>query len=142
VPARGRSGDNRGVDYLAVRHLHVAAIVASITLFVVRAGWMAYAPERLGRRWVRIAPHVVDTVLLASGLWLAWQLGAEGVRGWLPAKLVGLVLYIVLGAIALKRGPTRGLRIAAAAAAIATFAYIASVALTKSPLGFLVLLNR
>jgi len=130
------------MDYLAVKHVHLAAIVTSISLFVVRAGWMAYAPERLGRRWVRIAPHIVDTVLLASGVWLAWRLGAEGVRGWLPAKLGGLVLYIVLGAIALKRGPTRSLRIAAAVAAVATFAYVASVATTKSPLGFLALLGQ
>ena len=123
------------IGYLDIRYLHVAAVATSITLFVVRTGWMLRAPGMLQRRWVRVVPHVVDTVLLLSGAWLAWQLGASGVRGWLPAKLVGLVLYVVLGSIALKRGRTRGARIGAAAAAVATFAYIAAVALTKSPLG-------
>jgi uncharacterized membrane protein SirB2 len=115
------------MDYVAVRHVHVAAVVTSITLFALRVAWMAFAPARLAQRWVRIVPHVVDTLLLASGVWLAWQLGAEG----------GLVLYVVLGAVALRRGPTRSLRIAAAVGAIVTFAYIASVAVSKSPLGFL-----
>jgi len=130
------------MDYLAIKHVHLAAIVTSLSLFLLRAGWMVYAPERLGRRWVRIAPHVVDTVLLASGAWLAWQLGVDGVRGWLPAKLIALVLYIVLGMIALKRGRTRGVRIGAAMAAVVMFAYIASVAMTRSPLGFLEVLER
>jgi uncharacterized membrane protein SirB2 len=123
------------MDYYAVKHVHLAAITASITLFVLRAGWMAWSPQRLARRWVKVLPHIVDTVLLLSGVWLALQLGS-GVRGWLPAKIVGLVVYIALGMVALRRGPTRGVRIAAAIAAIAVFAWIVSVAITKSPLGF------
>ena len=80
---------------------------------------------------------MIDTVLLASALWLAWQLGAQGTRGWLAAKLAGLAVYIALGAIALKRGRTRATRTAAFVAALATFGYIVSVAVTKSPLGLL-----
>ena len=125
------------MDYTTVRILHVAAVLTSITLFVARAVWMARASPNLQRRWVKVVPHVIDTWLLASGVWLAWQLGTAGVRGWLPAKLVALVAYIVLGAIALRRGRTRGVRMAAAVGAVATFGYIASVALTKTPLGFL-----
>ena len=125
------------IPYVGVRDLHVTAVVLSITLFVVRAAWRQRSPERLQRKWVRIVPHVIDTILLLSGAWLAWQLGASGVRGWLPAKLVALVLYVVLGTVALKRGRTSGVRLAAACAAVLTFAYIASVALTKPPLGVL-----
>lgn len=123
------------MDYSAVKHVHLAAMTASITLFVLRASWMTWTPQRLAQRWVRVLPHLVDTVLLLSGAWLAFQLGS-GVRGWLPAKIVGLVVYIALGMVALKRGRTRGVRVAAALAAIVTFAWIVSVALTKSPLGF------
>jgi len=121
--------------YLAVKQLHVASVVLSITLFIVRAGWRVYRPERLQRRWVKIVPHVIDTALLLSGAWLAWQLGTGGVRGWLPAKLVALLVYVVLGAAALRYGRTRGVRMAAMMGAGLTFAYIVSVALTKSPLG-------
>lgn len=123
------------MDYYAVKHVHLAAITASIALFVLRAGWMAWSPQRLAQRWVKVLPHLVDTVLLLSGVWLAFQLGS-GVRGWLPAKIVGLVVYIGLGMVALKRGRTRGVRVVAAVAAIVTFAWIVSVALTKTPLGF------
>ena len=64
---------------------------------------------------------------------LATRRGGNG--GWLVAKIVGLLVYIVLGTIALKRGRTRRTRAAALIGAIATFGYIAMVALTKSPLG-------
>ena len=124
-------------DYGTVKGIHVGAAAASLALFVLRGGWMLRAPARLGQRSVKIVPHVIDTLLLVSALWLAWQLGAQGTRGWLAAKLAGLVVYIVLGTIALKRGRTRGVRLVAFAAALVTFGYIVSVAVTKSPQGFL-----
>lgn len=125
------------LDYATIKHVHTGAAALSISLFVARGVWMMGAPERLAQRWVKIVPHVIDTVLLASALWLAWQLGADGTRDWLAAKVIALIAYIALGSIALKRGRTRGIRLAAFAAALATFGYIVSVALVKSPLGFL-----
>jgi len=60
---------------------------------------------------VRVAPHIVDTVLLGSALALAWAGGFDPLRvPWLEAKLAGLAIYIVLGTIALKRGRTRWTR--------------------------------
>jgi uncharacterized membrane protein SirB2 len=123
--------------YTALKHLHVGAVIASLALFGLRGAWTLFAPDRLGRTWVGIVPHVVDTVLLGSALWLAAQLPAGAGGAWLAAKVGGLVVYVVLGSIALKRGRTRGVRAAALAAALVVFAYIASVAVTKSPLGFL-----
>ncbi len=125
------------LDYTAIKQLHAGAAAVSIALFVLRGAWMLTSPGRLQRRWVKILPHVIDTVLLASALWLAWQLGTGDTPGWLVAKVIALVVYIALGTIALKRGRTRGARIVAFVAAIATFGYIVSVALAKSPLGFL-----
>ncbi len=124
-------------DYATIKHLHMSAATLSIALFVLRGAWMLWSPQRLRVPWVRVVPHVIDTVLLASALWLAWQLGAAGTQGWLAAKIAGLVAYIALGTIALKRGPTRRIRTAAFIAAIATLGYIVMVAVTKSPLGVL-----
>lgn len=124
------------LDYATIKYVHIGTAALSISLFVLRGALLLGSPERLSRRWARILPHVIDTVLLGSALWLVWHLGAEGSRGWLGAKVIALVAYIVLGSIALKRGRTRGVRIAAFAGAVATFAYIVSVAVTKSPLGF------
>ena len=87
----------------------------------------------LAHRWVRVAPHVVDTVLLASAIALAVMVGQYPlVDDWLTAKVLGLVVYIVLGMIALKRGRTRAARITAFCSALLVFAYIVAVAVTKS----------
>jgi uncharacterized membrane protein SirB2 len=122
--------------YFAIRQLHVTAAAGSLALFILRGAWMMASPALLERRWVKTVPHVVDTVLLGSALWLAWQLGVDGTRGWLIAKVVALLVYVALGTVALKRGRTRGVRVAALSGALVTFGYIASVAVTKSPRGF------
>ena len=124
--------------YAALKSVHVGCAAISIVLFTVRGVWRMTAQERLARRWVRIVPHVVDTLLLASAIALASMLGgAPFADGWLTAKVAGLLVYIVLGTIALKRGRTPGVRAAAFAGALLTFAYIVSVAFTKSPYGLL-----
>jgi uncharacterized membrane protein SirB2 len=79
-------------------------------------------------------PHVVDTLLLASALGLAfWSHQLPGRMPWLTAKVTALLAYIVLGTIALKRGRTPAVRAGAFAAALAAFGYIVGVALTKDP---------
>jgi uncharacterized membrane protein SirB2 len=123
-------------DYAAIKHVHMAAAGISLALFVLRGAWRFTSPGRLAAGWVRIVPHVVDTVLLASALWLAWQLGT-GAAPWIVAKVAALVVYIALGTVALKRGRTAAIRAGAFFAALATFGYIVSVAMTKSPWGAL-----
>ena len=89
------------------------------------------------QRWVKVAPHVVDTVLLISAIALAIRINQDPIHdSWLSAKVGGLLLYIVLGMIALKYGKTRKTRISALISAQAVFLYIVLVALTKNPLPF------
>ena len=123
-------------DYAAIKQVHMAAAGVSLALFVLRGAWRFASPERLAARWVRVVPHVIDTVLLASALWLAWHIGS-GAAPWIAAKVVALVAYILLGTIALKRGRSPAIRAGAFFAALATFGYIVSVAVTKSPWGAL-----
>ena len=86
----------------------------------------------LQQRWVRVVPHVVDTLLLTSALVLVfWSAQYPFVQTWLTAKVLALVAYIVLGTIALKRGKSKGVRSFALLAALATFAYIVAVAQTR-----------
>ena len=127
--------------YASIKGIHMTSVATSFALFGIRGAWLWLAPEMLRRRWVRIVPHVVDTVLLASGLALAALIGrSSGSHAWLGAKVAGLVVYIVLGSIALRYGKTPGVRSVAFVGALATFAWIVSVAITKSPAGFLRLL--
>ena len=96
------------------------------------------ASSRLHARWVRILPHVNDTLLLASGIGLAVLLRQYPlVHGWLTAKFFALILYIVLGTVALRHGKTRDQRMAAWVAALFVFGYMASVAVTHDPTPFL-----
>lgn len=123
------------MDYLTLKSLHVGCVAVSYALFLLRGIWMMRCPERLQLRWVRTLPHVVDTALLGSAVAMALMIRQYPfVAGWLTAKLLALPLYIVLGSIALKRGRTRKLRIAAWFAAQAVFLYIVAVALTRNPL--------
>ena len=124
------------MSYSLLYATHVGAVVVSVALFVFRGVLMLSEAPLLQVKFLRIAPHVIDTVLLASALWLAWQVGS-GAAPWITAKVVALVAYIVLGSYALKRGRTPGIRTAAFFAALATFGYIVSVALAKSPWGAL-----
>ena len=126
------------MDYTALKTLHLATIAVTLALFVLRGAWMMADSPRLQARWVRIVPHLNDTLLLASGFGLAIMLGQYPlVDGWLTAKLVALIAYIVLGTVALKRGKTRRTRIAAWIAALLVFGYIVAVAVTHDPLPFL-----
>ena len=120
-------------DYLVIKHIHATAAVISIAGFVLRYLLMLVRSPLLGARLVRVLPHVVDTVLLASALAMAWMIGA--LPAWLTVKIVALLAYIVVGSIALKRGRTLAGRAVAGLVAIAIFGFIVSVAIGKSPLG-------
>jgi uncharacterized membrane protein SirB2 len=122
------------VDYSTIKTVHVASVVASYLLFTLRGWWMLRGSDMLAERWVRIVPHVVDTVLLASAVTLAVLIRQYPLEApWITAKVTGLVAYIALGTIALKRGRTLRVRLAALVAAQAVFFYIVAVAVTKSP---------
>lgn len=123
--------------YAALKLVHVTAVVLSGAGFVARhVRSVTGRPPASG--WLAAAPHVVDTVLLASALGLAWVGGFRPFEvPWLEAKLAGLAVYIVAGTIALKRGRTAGARATAFAMALLAYAYIVSVALTKHPQGWL-----
>ena len=124
--------------YIVAKSLHVGTVILSLGGFGARGALMLAGSPVLERRFVRVAPHVVDTILLASALWLCWILREwPFVEGWLTAKVLGLVAYIVLGAIALRRGRTKGVRIAAFALAALAALYIVSVALAHDARGLL-----
>jgi uncharacterized membrane protein SirB2 len=117
-----------------LRILHVSAATLSLALFVLRGAWMLLDSPRLQDRWVRVVPHVVDTVFLAAGIALAVRIEQYPfVHGWLTAKVFALIAYIVLGTIALKRGKTRAIRAMAFGGALAVFGYIVGVARTRNP---------
>ena len=121
------------MEYLLLKHLHVTFVVTSVSLFVLRGSLELMARPWRRWRWLRVAPHLVDTLLLGSALWLAWQIGQYPfVNGWLTAKVLALVLYILLGSRALGRTTPASQRPVYFVAALLTVGYIVGVALKHS----------
>lgn len=125
------------MGYADWKTIHVTMVVASVAGFLLRFGLRFAAPRLLQARLVRILPHIVDTLLLASAIamvLIAWPT----VPGWIRAKIVGLLVYIVAGSYALKRAHTPlGIGIAFVVATVAVV-YIVTTAYTRNPWGFLV----
>lgn len=120
------------MSYLLLKTIHVSCVALTISLFLLRGFWMLQDSARLQQRWVKILPHVIDATLLTSALLLAYRVGQYPfINGWLTAKVIALLLYIGLGTIAIKRGRTKRIRVAAWFGALLVFGYIVSVALTR-----------
>lgn len=120
-----------------LKHVHVTCVVLSISGYLVRGVWMLRESPWLQKKWVRVAPHVIDTILLGSAILLAMQIQQYPfVQAWLTAKVLALIAYIVVGVIGLKYGGTKKIRVGAWLGAIAIFLYIVLVAFTRQVLPF------
>lgn len=130
------------MTYLLLKQLHTLLAVTTIVGFLLRGYWMLTGSDKLQHRGARIAPHVVDTVFLISGIAMLLVISLNPFsQSWLLAKFAGLVIYILLGTVAVRRGPTLRIRAIAFAAAVSAFAYIVGVALAKSPASWIRYLN-
>lgn len=127
-----------GDVYSTTKIVHMTCVGISIILFAGRGLWIA-ATQRGLWRWLRIVPHVIDTLLLASGLTLAFIIHQYPFfnSSWLTAKVIGLVVYIGLGVLLFRGLHGRAERAFTGLAALLVFAYIVSVAITKQPAGLL-----
>lgn len=124
--------------YDIVKAIHFSCALLTLISFSLRGMWMLYWPAMLARTAVRIVPHVIDAVLLASAIVLMVQIQQyPGTQAWLTAKVVAVTIYIVLGSIALKRGRTKTQRLTAWVGALAMYGYIVAVALTRQALPLL-----
>ena len=120
------------MSYLVLKYVHVGAVIVSYCLFFVRGTWMLADSPLLARRWVRVVPHVNDTILLIAAIWLTTIIQQyPGTSAWLTAKVVGLIAYILIGMVAIRRGPTKRVRGSAWIAAQLVFFYIVAVAVTR-----------
>ncbi len=123
------------MSFLLIKTSHIALVVASYTLFVLRGIWSLRASPVMQTRWVRVVPHLVDTLLLVSALTLAHTIRQYPfIDTWLTAKVVGLAIYVILGFIALRRGINKSIRLSSWLAAQAAFGYIVLVAINHNPL--------
>ncbi|HET7675980.1 MAG TPA: SirB2 family protein [Gammaproteobacteria bacterium] len=128
--------------YSVIKLVHMSCVALSVSLFAARGLWLL-ASERPLWRWLRVAPHLIDTLLLASGLTLAFLIHQFPFvnSDWLTAKVIGLIFYIVLGVAVFRASAPRAARWSLWVLAILVFGYIVSVAVTKDPAGFAALVR-
>ena len=112
-----------------IKVLHFSLAFLTVAGFVIRAGWSFTSPDLLQQKWVRITPHVVDTLLLTLGVVLALGLPDGPMQGWLGAKLIALVAYI--GFVVLTLRGTGNLKLLGIVGALTSIGYIFAVAFSR-----------
>lgn len=121
-----------------LKSVHVTCAILSFTGFFVRGLWMLLESGALQYKWVRVLPHIVDTVLLTTALLMLYVAHMSVLEhDWLLSKIVALLVYIALGMVALKHGKTKMIRAVSWCLGLIVFLFIVSVALTKNPAGFI-----
>lgn len=121
-------------SYVIFKHVHMTAVALSGLLFMVRGLWLLQGSTQLQAKWVKITPHVIDTLLLVSAI--AMLVVAQQFPAWVHVKITLLIVYIGLGLMAFKKAKTQGQKLTFLLAAVAVYVFLISVALTKSPAGF------
>ena len=122
--------------YPFIKQIHITCAVVSISGFLLRGVLMLRESPMLTTRWIRVLPHINDTIFLTAAIALAVMSNQLPLySSWVTAKVGGLIAYIILGSLALKAGRSRSVRIACWLSAMGVFAWIVSVALTRNPAG-------
>ena len=131
------------MDYALLKLMHMSLALTSIAGFILRWCWRMQRSRLASASFVRVIPHLVDTLLLGTAVLMVLDLGQAPVSAhWLTAKISGLLLYILFGMMAMRSAPEARRSVPAFTASVLVFAWILSVAWTKSPLGFLLLVNN
>ena len=124
--------------YLVLRHAHIGFAILSVSLFLLRGGLMLVESPKVHAAWLRYPSYVIDTLLLTAALMLTTVIHQYPFStDWLSMKVFLLLVYVALGSVALKRGRTRGIRLAAFVAALLTIGFLVTVARAHHPLGIL-----
>lgn len=119
------------------KHLHMTVAVISIALFTLRFVWTLMGSAQLDKKWVKISPHVIDTVLLGLGLVLAMQLSLNPMEQlWLAEKLLAVIAYIFTGYYALKLARNKTLQIIGYLGAMGWVMLVIRIAMTKESIFF------
>jgi uncharacterized membrane protein SirB2 len=117
---------------MLILKIHMLTVLLSISGFIFRGFLLFSGSSMRNKKWIKIAPHVNDTILLISAITLIFQRSLFPTeQPWLMAKIIGLLVYIGLGMVAFRFGKTRNQRMLAWLGAIAVFAYIYGLAVTK-----------
>lgn len=115
-----------------IKVIHISCALLTILSFSVRGIFMLLDSRLLQHRAVKILPHIIDAVLLGTGVALAVKyFSTITSHDWLLLKLIAVPVYIVLGSIALKYGKSKAARLTALLASWAVLGLIVTLALLR-----------
>lgn len=120
--------------YMAFKHLHLTLAALTVLIFLVRAMFVLVWPAGIRKRWLKVTAHAVDGLLILSAIALLVVMQMNPIHvGWVLAKIVALVAYIGFSVYAFKTAPTLPTRLVGVVLAGAALAYIAMVAVRRTP---------
>ena len=116
--------------YLTIKTIHIITVTVTFSLFFIRGLWMLQDSPHLQQKWIKILPHIIDTLLFLSGITLVILIQQYPmVHTWITIKFFAVLTYIILGSIALKFGKTKRIRFVVWLTALGVFMYIVMLAL-------------
>jgi len=120
------------------KHLHMTLAVLSISLFTLRFIWLLANSAKLQAKWVKITPHIIDTLLLSLGIIMAVQYYINPMEQlWLGEKLLAVIAYIFTGYYTLKLARNKSMQIIGYLGAMGWVMLIVRLAMTREPMFFL-----
>jgi len=124
--------------YLIIKTIHMAFATLTIIGFLLRGYWRISGSNYYKNRAMKIVPHAIDAMFLATGIWLLVTLNLNPLQHpWLLAKFAALFAYVILGMVAFRFGRTQAIRLVAYVGALASFAFVVGTAIARSPLSWL-----
>ena len=116
-------------SYLIIKYIHITTAILSISGFLLRAYRRFFSAQRLKNKFVKIIPHINDSILIISAITLTTYIQQYPLTDqWLTAKLTLLISYIVAGYIALKPKFTITQSLISLATALVSFTAIVLIA--------------
>jgi uncharacterized membrane protein SirB2 len=125
------------MNFLLLKYIHILSIAASFALLFIRGVWLLQSYPPAQERWVRILPHIVDSVLLLSALGMLHVHAAAGSGDWMSVKLGLIAIYAAALVYLAKLARNLLQKSAAWFLASLTFLFIASVSVLHDPRGIL-----
>lgn len=119
------------------KHMHMTLAIISIALFTLRFIWTLMQSQQLSKKWVKIAPHIIDTALLLLGVAMAIKLAINPAEQlWLAEKIVAILAYIFTGYYTLKLARNRTMQIIGYLGAMGWVILVIRIAMTKENILF------
>jgi len=128
--------------YLQIKFVHILCVALSGALFATR-GLLRLADSRIANHAaLRWSSYAIDTTLLTAALMLLGIVHQYPfVNGWLTAKVLLLVVYVVLGSFALRRAHSRRSAAVWFVSALVVFAAIVGAAVMHDARGWFALMH-